>query len=304
MKGYNEMNLWDEDVTLNIEGVINLIEEQFKPIKVTDISFIGNGFDNNVYTVNNKYLFRFPRRSIADNLIKKEGYILPIISQYVRTPIPYPQFQGNPSDNYPYHFLGYNYLHGYSVEEVESIDGVNSIKVLAEFLSNLHSIPAESVVNIIGYDELGRVNVTKRKNTLIKNAEAIRRLGICDTSQLELYIYTLPEMQVDDENVLVHGDLHIRNLLYDVNGIVSSVIDFGDIHVGHRACDLAIIYSIIPNKYRYIFFEEYGQVSEATLNIARFRAILTNTYLFLNAHDSENMKLIDKVIQSLNNALT
>ena len=297
------MNIWDQDVTLSIDGVIKLIEEQFKSIKVKDIFLIGSGFDNNVYIVNSKYLFRFPRRSIANNLIKKEGCVLPIITQYVNTQIPIPVFYGNPAGDYPYHFLGYNYLQGISIEEVVSIDSISSIKVLADFLSMLHSIPVEKVINIVGYDELDRVNVKNRKNILMKNTETINKLDIYDTFQLEAYINNLPDMQPHSEKVLVHGDLHIKNLLYDARGVISSVIDFGDVHVGNSACDLAIIYSIIPNQYRYMFYENYGEVSQMTLNLARFRSILTNTYLLLHAYDSHNIKLIDKVIQSLNNSL-
>jgi len=297
------MNTWDENVGLKADDVIKLLEEQFK-IKIGDIYFIANGWDNDVYKINNKYLFRFPRRDIANKLIEKEGNALPIIKQYVSTPMPTPVFFGNPTNDYPYRFLGYNYLSDLSIGEIVAINSMDSISVLATFLSQLHSVPINKVESIVGYDDLDRLNVNKRKEILIQNTNAIKNIGIYDTLELESYINNLTNIKLNDEKILVHGDMHIGNLLYNVDGVVSAVIDFGDIHIGHRACDISIIYSIIPSKYRNIFYEKYGNVSSATLDFAKFKAIFTNTFLLLHAYDSGNITLVKKVIVSLNNALS
>jgi len=296
------MNAWDENVGLKTNDVMKLLEEQFK-IKIENIDFIANGWDNDVYKVNNQYLFRFPRRDIANKLIEKEGYALPIIKQYVSVPLPNPVFFGTPTNDYPYKFLGYDYLSYLSIEEIDSINSLDSILVLATFLSQLHSVPIKKVESIVGYDDLDRLNIQKRKAVLTQNTNTIKNTGIYDTLELESYIDSLINVKLNNEKVLVHGDLHIRNLLYNKDGVVSSIIDFGDIHIGHRACDISIIYSIIPSKYRNAFFEKYGDVSSATLDFAKFRAIFTNTFLLLHAYDSGNIALVKKVITALNNAL-
>jgi aminoglycoside phosphotransferase (APT) family kinase protein len=296
------MNAWDKNVGLNTNNVIRILEDQLK-IKIENIDFIANGWDNDVYKVNNQYLFRFPRRDIANKLIEKEGYALPIIKHYVSVPLPTPIFFGNPTDNYPYRFIGYHYLNDLSIEEIVSVNGIDSISVLATFLSQLHSVPIKKVESIVGYDDLDRLNIQKRKAVLMQNTNAIKNTGIYDTLELESYIDNLKDIKLSNEKVLVHGDLHIRNLLYNKDGIVSSIIDFGDIHIGHRACDISIIYSIIPSEYRNVFFEKYGDVSSATLDFAKFKAIFTNTFLLLHAYDSGNIALVKKVITALNNAL-
>jgi len=89
------MNTWDENVGLKAEDVIKLLEEQFK-MRIGNIYFIASGWDNDVYRINNKYLFRFPRRDITNELIEKEGNALPIIKQYVNTPLPNPVFLATP----------------------------------------------------------------------------------------------------------------------------------------------------------------------------------------------------------------
>jgi len=297
------MNIWDENVGLKPIDVIKLLEEQFK-MKIENICLIANGWDNDVYKINNKYLFRFPRRDFAKDLIEKEGNALPIIKQYVNIPLPTPVFFGNPTNYYPYRFLGYNYLNDLSIEDIVSINAIDSISVLATFLLQLHTVPIIKVESIVGYDDLDRLNVKKRKGILIENASKIKDMGIYDTLELESYIDNLADIKLDNEKTLVHGDMHIRNLLYNIDGVVSSVIDFGDIHIGHRACDISIVYSIIPSEYRNIFFKKYGDVSSATLEFAKFRAIFTNTFLLLHAYDLDNITLAKKIVTSLNNALS
>ena len=296
------MNAWDENVGLKTNDVIKLLEEQFK-IRIENIDFLANGWDNDVYKVNNQYLFRFPRKDTANKLIEKESYALPIIKQYVSTPLPIPIFFGNPTDYYPYRFLGYDYLDDLSIEEIVSINGIGSIPILATFLSQLHSIPIKKVESIVGYDDLDRLNIQKRKAVLMQNTNTIKNTGIYDTLELESYIDSLAHVELSNEKALVHGDLHIRNLLYSKDCVVSSIIDFGDIHIGHRACDISIIYSIIPREYRNVFFEKYGDISSETLDFAKFKAIFTNTFLLLYAYDSGNIALVKKVITALNYAL-
>ena len=297
------MSVWDENVGLKTDDVIRLVEEQFN-MKIKEIIFIASGWDNDVYIINDKFLFRFPRRDIANKLIKTEGKVLPIIKQYVSVPFPTPMFFGSPTSYYPYNFLGYNYSHDFNIDEIDAINGKDSISILATFLSQLHSVPIEKVGNIVGYDDLDRLNIKKRREILVQNTDILKRTSLYNTSRLESYINNLTDIRLDDEKTLVHGDMHIKNLLYSSNGVVSSVIDFGDVHIGHRANDISIIYSIIPVQSRKSFFEKYGEVSLEALEFARFKAIFSNTILFSHAYNLGNTILVKKIITSLDNALS
>jgi len=297
------MNIWDENVGLKTDDVIRLVGEQFN-MKIKEIIFIASGWDNDVYIINDKFLFRFPRRDIANKLIKTEGKVLPIIKQYVSVPFPIPMFFGSPTSYYPYNFLGYNYWHDFNIDEIDAINGKDSISILATFLSQLHSVPIEKVKNIVGYDDLDRLNIKKRREILVQNTDILKRTSLYNTSKLESYINYLTDIRLDDEKTLVHGDMHIKNLLYSSNGVVSSVIDFGDIHIGHRASDISIIYSIIPTQSRKSFFEKYGEVSQEALEFAKFKAIFSNIFLFSHAYNFGNTILVKKIITSLDNALS
>jgi aminoglycoside phosphotransferase (APT) family kinase protein len=222
----------------------------------------------------------------------------------VSVPFPTPMFFGSPTSYYPYNFLGYDYWHDFDIDGINAINGKDSVSILATFLSQLHSVPIEEVKNIVGYDDLDRLNIKKRRETLVQNTDMLKKTSLYDTSKLESYISNLTDIRLDDEKTLVHGDMHIKNLLYNSNGVVSSVIDFGDMHIGHRAIDISIIYSIIPTSLRKRFFEKYGEVSQEALEFARFKAIFSNTFLFLNAYNLGNTILVKKIITSLDNALS
>src|SRR5690606_41432769 len=58
------------------------------------------------------------------------------------------------------------------------------------------------------------------------------------TTLFRSYMSRLQKDRVEAVNVLLHGDLHFRNMLVNENGIVSGIIDWGDLSIGHPACDL------------------------------------------------------------------
>jgi aminoglycoside phosphotransferase (APT) family kinase protein len=77
----------------------------------------------------------------------------------------------------------------------------------------------------------------------------------------------------------LHGDLHPRNILVE-DGIVSGVIDWGDITSGDPATDLASIWMLFGDlRAHEEALRAYGKVSEATIKRARGWAILFGVML-------------------------
>ena len=205
--------------------------------------------------------------------------------------------------------------------EIEAEDNPAVAKALANFLLELHSIPIQTVSAFAKEDELSRLDIRKRKPVLRGNADKLKEMGLFDTYRLEAYIEKLDSMveTVSEamprtnplartnpqagETCLVHGDMHMGNLLFDSKGRVSAVIDFGDFHLGERACDPAIAYSLVKPDNRSLFYDIYGSVPERTKTLARFKAIFTNVYLLLHAHNTGNTGLEVKARQGLDNAL-
>ncbi len=72
---------------------------------------------------------------------------------------------------------------------------------------------------------------------------------------------------------IVHGDLYARHVLLAGDGALAGVIDWGDVHVGDPALDLAVGDLIFTPADRAAFFAAYGDIGERTRLRARYRAI-------------------------------
>jgi aminoglycoside phosphotransferase (APT) family kinase protein len=96
-------NIWDPERVVSMAAARELIERQFPELAPATISPLGEGYDNTVYLVNERYVFRFPRRQIAVDLLCAEGRLLPKLADRLPLPVSKPLFFGSPEDKYPIH---------------------------------------------------------------------------------------------------------------------------------------------------------------------------------------------------------
>lgn len=283
-------NLWDAEVNVTVEDATRMIEEQFSELTPVSIEEMGEGFDNKVFLVNDKYVFRFPRREKAVSLLEMELALLPELVEVLPISIPNPLFRGEATDTSLWPFAGYTFLRGRTTHLLNESQRKASAPLLSRFLKELHQFPVERARRLgVPEDELGRLSMAKRIPTLEENVERLIAQGLW--SDRTPYINLIRSVQNLGDvigDTLVHGDLHIRNLLVNDEGIVSGIIDWGDAHIGNRAIDLSVVYSLLTPPGRKEFFNDYGAVDETTHLLARFKAIYTSTYLLLHAFDQKN----------------
>ncbi|MFS1516451.1 phosphotransferase [Bacillus sp. SCS-151] len=295
-------NPWDAEQVVSPKLAKDLIETQFPDLYPVTVSLMGKGFDNTVYLVNEKYVFRFPRRTIAVDLLNTENSLLPILSSVLPQAISHPIFFGKSvTGKYPWPFTGYYRVEGTPPNTLSKLERMNSAKILATFLRSLHDFPEEKA-RLLGvpFDELKRLDIRKRKPVAEKYIDQIKTLKLYDqVSSLMLYIEQVDHIDVEPKSTLVHGDIHIRNILVNENNTVSGFIDWGDVHIGHPAVDLSIVYSFLPPEGRSVFFSHYGKVDEETLLLAKFKAVFTTIILLMYGYDHNDRKLIEASKQSL-----
>ncbi|WP_158175525.1 phosphotransferase [Heyndrickxia camelliae] len=297
--------IWDPQEVVTESLANRLIEEQFPQLKPVKADVIGEGFDNTVFQVNNEYIFRFPRRQVAAQLLETENTILPKLADKLPIPIPKPTFIGVAGERYPWPFTGYPIVKGTTPGLLPAPKRMQSVEELAQFLKTLHRFPVRDALQLkVPYDELKRLDIKSRKPKLMENLDVAAELGLY-TSQKELipFIESLPPDKTITELALVHGDLHPRNMLVDRKGKVSGIIDWGDTHIGNPAIDLSIVYTFIPPEGRALFYSIYGSVDTQTENLAKFKAIYTTTLLLLYAHDNSNHQLIEECQEILRQVL-
>ncbi|HYK71733.1 MAG TPA: phosphotransferase [Pseudoneobacillus sp.] len=297
---------WSPEVTITASEAKRLIEQQFPPLKPVAITELGKGFDNTVFIVNEQYVFRFPRKEIAVELLNTENQLLPLLVHDLNIDIPEPIFFGQATEAYKWPFTGYRLVKGKSPGEIKNEVRVRSAESLALFLKKLHQFPVEKAKKAaVPPDRLNRTNIGKRRDKLIENVKKAAELQLIDNAQTAFqWIESLKDVELDSRLTLVHGDCHIRNILVDENGIISGIIDWGDTHIGHPAIDISIAYSFLPPSGREKFFQIYGEVSAETKMAARFFAFYVSVLLALYGHDVKDKRLVSSAKESMKLSLS
>lgn len=292
---------WSPEQVVDVELAKSLIEAQFKELAPVTLHVLGEGFDNTVFQVNSTYVFRFPRREIAVGLIKTENRILPNIAGILPLPIPQPVYFGAPCKEYRWPFTGYKIVHGETPKRLTVEQRHQFAEPLAEFLKALHQFPVQQAIELgVETDKLYRIDIGKRKERLLGFVENILSKGLfSEEESLLTFVNKLEKIDYESKLALVHGDLHLRNILVDAQGVLTGIIDWGDTHIGNPAIDLSIVYSLLPVDSRKEFFRIYGEIDQQTEDLARFKAVYTTTHLLLYAHDKHDKELMDFARKSI-----
>lgn len=287
-------NIWDAEWDVSEELAGKLIYGQFPELASKSIQKMDYGWDNTVFLVGQQYVFRFPRRRIAINLIKTEGKLLPKLADYISLPYSMPLFYGKAEEEFPAPFLGYTYLPGKYPIGLTDKQRALSAKTIAIFLKQLHAFPIQiAKENGVQLDHRNLTDLALRKKKMQKCISDITP-HLDPELQYSLLNY-LDELKMDSvgqQSVLLHGDLHFKNMLVDQTGKVSGVIDWGDLNIGHPAGDLNVVYSFLPSSARSEFFKVYGEVDEETKVSARLFAIYIPILIMMQAIDDKNEKII------------
>ncbi|WP_339272555.1 aminoglycoside phosphotransferase family protein [Paenibacillus sp. FSL K6-1330] len=283
-------NLWDAEWEVTEPLVRLLLNRQFPQLSTLKIQEIGSGWDNTVYRVGDEYVFRFPRRNIAINLLNTEAKILPKLANYITVPYAKPLFFGKESEEYPAPFLGYTYLPGKFPIGISDEARMQSAATLGRFLKNLHAFPVEIAQQAgVLSDQRNLTDLAGRKDKMLNLLSNLTHyITQAELNEIADYLRGIHLDRARHQHVLIHGDLHFKNMLVDDAGKLSGIIDWGDINIGHPACDLSIVYSFLPPASREAFYDIYGEVDEETKILARMIAVYIPMLIFIQAIDEKD----------------
>ena len=266
---------WLPEREVSAELAQALIEAQFPALAPVRVVFLGVGWDNVAYRVNDGCTFRFPQRQVGADLLENERNLLPLVAPAVTLPAPLPLFFGQPTAAHPWPFLGYPYLAGRTACSANLDDEQRSrlAAPLGRFIASLHAVSVEEARRRgAGPDPFGRFDFAKRGPVIRQRLEQLAAQGEIPAVQPWAAIIeraVAPTAPV----VLVHGDLYERHLLVDEAGALTGVIDWGDLHLGDPAVDLALAHTFLPPTAHLEFRAAYGPVHAASWQLARFRAL-------------------------------
>lgn len=279
--------------------VARLLAEQQPDLTSLPLRHVDAGWDNAIFRLGDDLAVRLPRRAVAAPLIINEQTWLPRLADQLLLPAPIPRRAGMPGRGYPWRWSIVPWLPG-KPADTEGLDA-GQARRFGAFLRGLHApAPADAPVN-----PMRSVPLRERANAVFE--ARIERLSQ-KTDAVEPAIRHIWDAAVgapmDAPRTWLHGDLHPRNVLTD-QGIITGIIDWGDITAGDCAVDLASIWMLFADaQARRDAFDSYGIVSQATKLRAQgwailFGVILLETGLIDNAiHAAIGRQTLQRLAES------
>ena len=277
---------WSPERVVSVELARELIEAQFPQLSPARVAALGEGWDNSVFSVDGEWVFRFPRRQIAVPLIERELRVLPALAGALPLPVPNPELIGTGGKRFPWTFAGHRMLPGRTADQAALTVEQRSAAAapLGRFLRALHALPLNA-----GPDSFDRLDAEWMR---ARTAERLSELSI------ERPRWFDDPVRKPVLRALVHGDLHARQILVD-GGVVTGIIDWGDVHFGDPACDLAIAWTFLPPPGRAAFFAAYGSVDPETWSLARLRGLHLSAALGVYAKHTSDDRLLRESLAAI-----
>lgn len=264
-----------DEHAVDIDLARALLAEQHRDLAKRPITAAATGWDNAMFRLGEDLGLRLPRRAIGADLIAKEQRWLPALAAGLPAAIPAPVRIGRPGCGYPWPWSITPWLPGEPAEQAPL--RADQAPRLGAFLKALHRpAPPEAPFN------------PYRSITLAERAaNTCATLDRIAASRPDLIGKTVRgawdaavAAEIDIGPTWIHGDLHARNVLSD-GGVLSGVIDWGDMAAGDPATDLYGLWMLTPNRVAHAAaLAAYGGVSEPTLRRARGWAITMGAVLF------------------------
>jgi aminoglycoside phosphotransferase (APT) family kinase protein len=245
-----------------------LLADQHPDLARLPLRLVGEGWDNVLFRLGDWLAVRLPRRAAAANLICHEQTWLPRLAAQLSLPVPAPCRIGTSALGYPWRWSVVPWLPGQSADENQPV--ASQATKLGTFLRSLHvPAPADAPVN-----PLRGVPLRQRAAGVQERMQRLSARTNLITPQIRQVWEAGLTATVDVSSTWLHGDLHPRNVLVE-DGIISGIIDWGDITSGDCATDLASIWMLFAEaQARHDALAAYGELSEATLQRAKAWAVL------------------------------
>lgn len=295
---------WSAEHALTGAFACALIAQQFPELKPIAAQYMGSGWDNTVFLINDTWVFRFPRREVAVELLDHEQITLNALQGFSLS-YPHPLFLGQPGTvegtPYPWPFVGYTQVMGTTACRARVSDEQRKqwVAPLARTLKHLHGhpIPHALPADLLKRSDLKhRLPWFKEQWQQAKAAAQQNNQHLPETSVQKL-LQELKELAAKKERGpapqhLLHGDLYIRHLIVNTAHELTGIIDWGDTHAGDISTDLAIVYSSLPPALHPQFWQVYGEVSHDTQRKAQFRALYSCLYIYRYGLDIQDPDLV------------
>jgi len=229
---------WDAEVEIDETLVRALLSDQFPEVDASSARLLGEGWDNAVWVLEERWAFRFPRREIALPGVQRELAISPRLATLLPLPIPVPRFIGKPSDRYPWPFFGAPLLRGREAADAGLADEqrVELGRALGRFLRALHAPATLSRVDPgleLPLDPNRRTDMRARVDIAGTWLAELENVGWQIRRDPGPLFEAALELDPPVAEVVVHGDLHLRHVLVHEGAELGASIAAARIEIPH-----------------------------------------------------------------------
>ncbi|MFE4698339.1 aminoglycoside phosphotransferase family protein [Streptomyces sp. NPDC056738] len=265
------MTFTESDITEDL--IRALLREQRPGLAGLPLKLGALGWDNQVWRLGDDLAVRLPwATGSADALLRKEHAWVPLLAPRLPLPVPVPQYLGEPGELFPRPWLVTTWVPGEPADRAPATRPVEAAVALAAFLTALHRPAPEGAPT--GRDRGGPLADTAEP--FARALASATELGLVHDPAAVRAVWEDAAAAPDwaGPRLWLHGDLHPANVV-TTNGVLSGVIDFGDLLAGDPAFDLAAAWILLPDGAVDRFHEAYEPSPDpATLRRARGWAVL------------------------------
>jgi aminoglycoside phosphotransferase (APT) family kinase protein len=228
------------EISLEAATVRLLLDAECPRLAGQPIHLVGEGWDSFTFRVGQQHAVRLPRRAAAVALLGNEQRWLPGLALRLPLAVPAPLHAGRPGEWFPWPWSVVNWIPG-DTAECHGFSSADTA-LLAETLVALHQpAPDDAPVN-----PFRGVPLRSRNNMVGERLSRLAEHPGVDAPRLAAVWRAACGAPAEEERVWVHGDLHPRNVVVR-DGALAGLIDWGDLHGGDAATDLACAWLLIDS---------------------------------------------------------
>lgn len=265
------MNSFQPEITAEL--IAALLREQHPDLADLPLSLGALGWDNQLWRLGDDLAVRMPWATPdAEDLLRKEFSLVPMLAPRLSLPIPVPKRLGLPSQRFPRTWIVTTWVPGEPADRAAVTKGDEAADNLADFLSALHQ-PAPDMAPAGRHGRGGSLAATSAGVAHFLTQATERGLIADPDSIRQIWDDAVSADGWKGPPTWIHADLHPANVLTR-EGNICGVIDFGDMCAGDPACDLGAAWLLLPDGAIDRFYRRYApHANEATRRRARGWAI-------------------------------
>jgi aminoglycoside phosphotransferase (APT) family kinase protein len=266
------------EVHIDLALVRALLEEQHPDLAKLPIEQFASGWDNMMFRLGADLVIRMPRRIVAVPLIEHEQNWLPQLPE-LPVAIPAPVRTGVAGCGYPWPWSVVPWVPGEAADLTPPMPG--QAVHFVQFLRALHR-PAP-LTDALPINLHRGCRLADKVEGIVPRFERLSSVADVITPNIRAIWSAALAAKPSSHPVWLHGDLHARNVVVN-NGMISAIIDWGDICAGDAATDLMSIWALFDDPAaRQTALQEYGAsadlVARAKGWVVLMAAILLDTSL-------------------------